>query len=273
MFLKKFILMILSVFLGFIYPAFAEELNPKDYLASPLARISTNMFGYNLIAKTVAKRIIKKELGKDIKGKYKVKIGSFSGIDLKKGIFKSFELDGKDLCICDEFNLTELNIKTTSEFNYIDYSKHPIEFITDVPMEYSIAISENDFNKSFKLDILNILSDALPFVSFQKIQFKFEQDKLILTSGIKLPFGKVIKFSFASKLKVIDGKIILSDCETSSKKKDFADSIVKIINNHNILDNISKDIFSDINTKISIKNVKIDDGILKVNGMITLCKG
>ena len=77
--------------------------------ANKFVRVTTNMLGYNFIAKKVAQGVIKKTLKESLNGDYKVKFDSFSGVDLKKGKFRGFTIDGKDLS-SDDLSVSRLKL-------------------------------------------------------------------------------------------------------------------------------------------------------------------
>ena len=159
-------IIILSTLFLNITPSFAQD-NTNEYkTASTLVRVTTNMFGYNFITRHIAQNVIKKALNKNVKGDYTVKIDSFSGVDLKKGKFRGLIIDGKDLCLEDSIYFSKLHLETTSNFNYVDYSKKPIVFKTDVPMDYVVEITEDDLNKTVEKD--NFFNSCL----FQSYDFK-----------------------------------------------------------------------------------------------------
>lgn len=254
-------------------PAISAK-SPVEYkTASGFVRVTTNMLGYNLITKNIAQSVIKKSLNKSLKGNYKVKIDSFSGVDLKKGKFRGLTIEGTDLCLDDEVYFSKLSLKTTSKFNYIDYKKKPVKVMTDIPMDYVIEISEDDLNKtvSGKND-LDSLSALVPLVKFEKVKFRIYNNKLHINTGVRFPFCKPVKCSISSGLSVQDGKIVFSDIDTGSMKNEIAEKLINIMNNYNLLENINIHLFDDNDTKMAVKNVKIIDKKIYIDGNVTIKK-
>ena len=254
-------------------PAISAE-SPVEYkTASGFVRVTTNMLGYNLITKNIAQSVIKKSLNKSLKGNYKVKIDSFSGVDLKKGKFRGLTIEGTDLCLDDEVYFSKLSLKTTSKFNYIDYKKKPVKVMTDIPMDYVIEISEDDLNKtvSGKND-LDSLSALVPLVKFEKVKFRIYNNKLHINTGVRFPFCKPVKCSISSGLSVQDGKIVFSDIDTGSMKNEIAEKLINIMNNYNLLENINIHLFDDNDTKMAVKNVKIIDKKIYIDGNVIIKK-
>lgn len=266
--LKKSLIVLFGFIICFGGLCLAEEYK----VASPFVRISTNAIGYNFVVKTIAQSVLKRTLNKAISGKYKVKFDSFSGVDLKKGKFKGLTIEGDNLSYNDEFNVSKLFIKTTSDFNYVDYKKNPIVFKTDMPMDYSIELTESDLNKNFiNGDVFSILSSMIPLVTIEKPTIKIVDQRIRLKSSLKMPFAKPVKFSMSTGLKVEDGRIVLSNVETKGAK-DFTDKLITLINKESMLDSISIPIFDNTDTKMSVKTVKIDNGKVYISGQLLISK-
>ena len=241
--------------------------------ASSFVRITTNLMGYNFIAKKVAQGVLKKSLNKNMKGDYKVKFDSFSGVDLKKGKFRGLTIDGEDLVVDDELYVSRLHIETTSDFNYVDYKQKPMVFKTDLPMTYSVEITESDLNKTMTMGkTLEMLCSAIPLVKMEKPKLKLEKDKVRIASSLKLPFNKTIKFSMSGALKVVDGKIILDNVESSSSNREFAQKFVNFVNNQCLLENINLNIFDDAETNVSVDNIETDTKKIYVTGRVLVKK-
>ncbi|MCR5265826.1 MAG: LmeA family phospholipid-binding protein [Cyanobacteria bacterium RUI128] len=249
----------------------AEANNCKT--ASKFVRVTTNMLGYNFIAKKIAQSALKKTLKKSAKGEYDVKIDSFSGVDLKKGKFKGLTIEGKNISVDDELFVSKLYMKTTSDFNYVDYRKDPIVFKTDVPMEYKVELSEADLNKSVTVGkTTEIISSILPLVTIDTPKLKLYNDKIKVSSALRVPFAKPAKFSMTADLKVENGKVMFSDIHTSGLKNEFADRILTFINQQNLLDNLNLDIFDNTDTNVTVNNVYIKDKTIFINGKLVIKK-
>ena len=255
-----------------ILPMNAAEV--QNYKTAPkFVRITTNILGYNFIAKKIAQAALKKTLKKSANGEYKVNFDSFSGVDLKKGKFKSLTIEGKDISVDDELFVSKLYLKTTSDFNYVDYKKNPIVFKTDIPMEYKIEFSEADLNKSVTVGkTTEVLSSIIPLVSIDTPKLKLDNDKIKVNSALRIPFAKPVKFSMTAGLKVEKGKVMFSDIHTSGIKGDFADRIISFINQQNLLDNLNLNIFDNTDTNATVENVYIKDKTIFINGKMVIKK-
>lgn len=270
--MKKFkTALILLLFLVAVPATFAQD--EVVYKTAPaFVRVVTNMMGYNFIAKKVAQGVLKKALKNSAAGEYKVKIDSFSGVDLKKGMFRGLIIDGKDLCVDDELFISSIHFETTSDFNYVDYRSKPVVFMTDLPMSYNIVVTEDDLNKTFSSNkIIDVISAIIPLMSIEKPKIKLEKEKIRVSSSLKFPFVKAVKFSMSAALKVENGKIILSDVESNSQK-DFTKRLVNMINRQCLFDDMDIYLFDNTNTSVSVTDVKIEDSKIFINGNLLVKK-
>lgn len=268
----KIVLLLLFIISGCI-PAISANISGEYKTAPGFVRVTTNMLGYNMITRHIAQNVVKKSLNKSVKGDYDVKIDSFSGVDLKKGKFRGLTIVGKDLCLDDEVYFSRLYMKTLSDFNYIDYKKKPVVFKTDIPMEYSVEISEYDLNKTVSgRNSLDMLSGLVPLVKFDRVKFRIYNSRLHINTGVRLPFCKPVKCSVSTGLSVENGKIVFSDIDTGSMKNELAEKLIHLMNHYNFLDNINLHLFDNADTAMSVKNVKIIDKTIYIDGNVTIKK-
>ena len=268
--LKTLLILCAIPFIGL--SAFSAETAQNYKTAPAFVRVTTNMLGYNLLTKKIASSVLKKSLKKSISGDYKVKFDSFSGVDLKKGKFKGLTIEGKDLSVENELYISKLNLKTTSDFNYVDYKKKPMVFKTDLPLAYSVEMTESDLNKTLTMGpMFDTICTMIPLIKIEKPKLKLVGEKVKMTSSVKVPFAKPIKFSMTSGLKVESGKIILSDVK-SSGSKELSERLVDLINKQNVLENIDINVLDDTDCKTSIDNIKIKDDKVFIDGKIIFNK-
>lgn len=239
--------------------------------ASPFVRFTTNALGYNLITKKIASSAIEKALNKSAKGDYKVTIDSFSGVDLKKGIFKGMKIYGENISVDDELYVSRLYMNTTSDYNYVDYKKRPIVFKTDVPMNYKIIITEDDLNKSLltHTSIVKDISSLLPLVSITTPKVTLLDNQMKISSALKLPFGKSFKFSISTGVAVQDGKIVFTDTKANNNN-DFTEKLIEVMNNQNWLEKVNISLFEGTETNIKIKNITISPKKLCIDGDLVI---
>ena len=267
----RYILCLICLLCFAAAPAYSLE---SEYAAAPaFVRVITNLCGYNFAAKRVAQRIIKNELNSSITGDFKVKIGSFSGVDLKRGKFKSLEICGEDLSVEDELYITKLMLKTPEGFYYVDYRKKPQVYKTDVMMYYYIQISEDDLNRTFARNVpLYELTRSLPFVQVDNFKFKLEEDKVIICTAVRFPFGKAAKFSITARPEIKNGKIVLTELETSGGGRELPEKLTAFINNMHLMKNIKINLCQGAKTVVSVKNVKVADKKIHSDGTLIIKK-
>ena len=266
---KIFIVSALAVSLSF-GSAFAET---QYKTASPFVRFTTNLFGYNFFAKKIAQGVLKKTLKKSVDGEYKVKFDSFSGVDLKKGKFRGLTIDGENLSIDDHLFISNLHMETTSDFNYVEYNKEPMVFKTDVPFKYNIEVTEEDLNKSFDTgEVFDTISSLIPLVKIEKPSLNLENGKLKISSSFKFPFAKPVKFSMSAGLKVVDGKIVMSDVKSSQSGNEFVKKLINLMNKNDFLENLNLNIIDGADTVVKVENVDIKSKKLYVNGQFIIKK-
>jgi len=252
------------------------ETPQKMQLTSPITRAITNALGMNFIAKQTAKKIIKNELNKAAPGNYDVDIDSFSAIDLKNGRFRSLRIHGDNISSKGIY-VSSVDLKTLSEYNSIDYNSKPIQFINDFPMSFSSTISEDDLNKTLvnmgyikKLTNINIVGVSL--FTVDNVAFKLKNNKIYLIAQMKAPFlmgERLVKFTFSGKLNVQDGKIVLDDVCSDNLRNINLKKFVDVINNMNPFD-LPMNLFEGSDTNLSIKDVKIIDNKIYIDGIIVI---
>lgn len=245
-------------------------------LSSPIARSLTNAMGCNFVAKKTARIAIIKLLKRHSQGDYDVKINSYSAMDLKKGKFKSAEVIGKNLNVQGIY-ISELKMNTLCDYNWIDYSKKPAVFYTDVPVKFNAEISEDDLNKTlinlgYIKRIMDLNFGGVSFFKVDNISFKIKNSKLYLIAHLKAPLllgDKSIKLTFSGKLNIENGKIILENVQSENLRNIDMSKFLDMINSMNPFD-IPLDIFKGTETTMSVSDVKVIENKIYVNGIIVV---
>lgn len=237
--------------------------------------------GVNLISEKVAQRALKREIAKVVKSdSMKVKIDSYSSKDLKNGIFKSMNVKAKNLSVNDIY-LTNLEMNTLCDFNYIKQSAGDVVFMEDFPMAFKLRMSAADINNSMKSDKyqkiindLNNLSNSYGVglkISSTKIFIK--ANKIYYVLGISVPFiRKEQKLIINADIRVRDGeidfvntKLLSNSFSLDLKKVDF------ILNYLNPL-NFSVNILDNKDAKVSVENVDIKNNYIVADGVFIIPK-
>lgn len=253
---------------------------PYGLSAAPL-RVISNATGSNILAEKIAQSIIKKEIRKNINGSYKVSLKSYSVADLKKGKFKSLEVQGKNL-IMDGVSVSYFDAKTLCKFNYIEPDKttNSATFKEDFWMGYNITLNESDLNSTMKtssytkiIDDLNTLAKDLSFFKVDSTRVKIRNNKLYYVVRISIPFVKNPQdIVMETDLKVRNGDISFVNARIVNEK--FSLDIGKlspILNYLNPLE-FSLQILESKNTTVKVQNISIVDNKINISGTIFVPK-
>lgn len=252
---------------------------PYD-LSSGISRFMSNVTGSNAAAEQVAKIILKKEICKNLDGKVKVDVDSYSVKDLKKGIFKSFKMTGKDVDI-EGVHFTQLNISTVCDFNYISMvdANNPI-FKEDLPLAFSVVMSESDVNKSMQtpeykkiIEDLNRLGGSSGMFRVASSEIKIRDNKLYYVLKIAIPFVRGTQnIVMTTDLKVRKGEVDFSNTKLVNENLVLdLKKLDKVINFLNPLD-FSLNILENKDAQLTVQNAQIKDNKIHADGFIVIPK-
>ena len=282
--MKRLILLI-NLMIFCVTPAFAvcdysQMCSVKAYnLSSKGSQITSNVTGMTFLAEKIAQSIIKKELKKATKEKFKVEIKSYSAQDLAQGRFKSLKISGRNLEI-DGTYLTLFELKTLCDFNYVELSKKDIKFKENMCLGFALEISDTDLKKTIQstgyLDMLNKINLSGMGVTFFKLSgadIQIKNNKLYFTIKVTSPMSaKPIPILVRSDLKIEEGRIVMT-------KVDFVNlftvidlsKATYILNALNPL-TFSTDILNNKNSKMSVQSVDIIGDKIFIKGTIFIPK-
>lgn len=276
--IKIFIISLISMFLsaGMISAQETYCCSVPDKLSNPVARGFTNALGMNLCAKKTAKVIIKRVLKKNADGEYDVKIDSFSAMDLKRGKFKSIEINGKNIASHGVY-ISSISLKSICNYNYIEYNKNPVIFHTDLPLAFSAMISEEDLNKTlidlgYIKKIMDLDFGGISLFCINNIEFKLKNNKIYLIVQVRSPLlmgERLIKFSFAGKLNVENGRIVLENLASENLRNINLGKFVEKLNSLNPFD-MPLQIFKGNDSTLSVNNVRVIDNKICIDGIIVI---
>lgn len=253
---------------------------PKAYdLSSRGCQITSNVTGMTFLAEKIAQAIIKSELKKATKERFKVEMKSYSAQDLLKGRFKSLKISGKNLEIEDAY-LTSLEAETLCDFNYIKLDKNSIKFKENMVMGFNIEISNTDLKKTVKsagyLDMLNktrLSALGITFFKLDGADIELRNNKLYFTVNVASPMStKPTPIKVSSSLKVEDGNIVMTKIDLMNIYTilDFS-KITYLMNLLNPL-TFSTDILNNKNAKMRISDVNIIGDKIFIKGNIFIPK-
>lgn len=281
--MKKFLL-VLGLVIFISTPVFAvcdySQMCAQPYdLSSKGARVTSNITGMTFLADRIADFIIKGQLKKATKEKFKVDMQSFSVSDLKNGRFKSLKISGKNLDI-DGTYITRLEAHTLCDFNYVQLDKKSIKFKENMVMAFSTEVSSADLQKTVKstgylekLNSTNLSAFGITFFKLEGADVQIKNNKLYFTIKVTTPLSSTpIPVVVRSGVKVEEGNIVLT-------KLDFVNpfSVIDLSKATYLLNAInpltfSIDILNNKDSKIKIQTVDIVGDKIMVNGMIFIPK-
>lgn len=281
----KRLVLIMGLMIIFAVPALAAcdystMCAPKAYdLSSSGCQITSNVTGMTFLAEKIAQSIIKGELKKATKEKFKVEMKSYSAQDLLNGRFKSLKISGRNLEI-EGVYLTSLDTKTLCDFNYVELSKNSIKFKENMVMDFNLEISNTDLKKTVKsagyLDKLNKIKLSGMGITFFKLDgadVQIKNNKLYFTINLTSPMSaKPIPITVRSDVKVEDGNIVMTKVDLVNLYTVI--DLSKITYLLNVLNPLtfSTDILNNKDSKMSVRAVNIIGDRICINGNIFIPK-
>ena len=274
--MKKIVLSLLINILIFL-PVFANtDKTSEEYLKN-----KKHFAIINPISNRIIQKIIKKSLINEIgKGSYKVHFDSYTLGSLKKGIFKNLEINGKHLTIKD-IPVNSLTLKTTTDYNWIDFSHKPISIKSDIAFDYELELTEDSLNKAlekkdYKKTLEKINKKAYPLFTMHNVKIRIKNENTYIIMDYSLPLSthsKTKTFMVSAKFKAENGKIKASNVQIDNAYGNLP--LDKVTNLINLLDPLSftLDILKKDNCKGKIENVKMKDNIIQIGGKMYITKG
>lgn len=283
--MKKIILLI-GIFIFFATPALAIcdysglcPTTPYD-LSSKFGQALSKGTGATFFAEKIAQMVIKKELKKATKEKFKVSVKSYSMMDLVHGRIKLIKISGKNLDINGVY-LTSLDLVTLCDFNYIEYNSKPMKFKENMVMGFSVVISDSDLMKTMsssgyldKLNCVNVSGCGITFFKLGGAGVKIKNNKLYFTIKVtsQLLLDKPLDIVIATDLKAENGRIVLTKVDFGNMPATL--DLSKVVSRISAMNPLifSLNVLENENTKMCIKNVKISGDKIIVSGNIFIPK-
>ena len=229
----------------------------------------------NPMAEGIVEHAIKRALKKETGANFKVKFTGYTLSSMKKGIFKELELTGKDVAV-DEMIIPYVHLKSLSDYNYVDYTKDPIQFKSDMTYAYDMLLSEESLNKAlehgnYKAVLNNINNIAYPMFQIKGVKTKIMNDKFYILTSYNFPIAPSPRdkvFVASSDFEVKNGKIRAINVKLDSAYGKV--SLNKVANMLNLLNPLefTMQLLDSKQCNGNIENVKIVDNRVKINGKI-----
>ncbi len=250
----------------------ASDKYSKEYLQN-----NTHFSLFRPLAEGIVERNIKKSLKKETGANFDVKFSGYSVSSMKKGIFKSLELSGKNIT-SNDIPIPYVHLKSLTDYNYIEYNKNPMVFKSDMQFAYDIELSEESMNTALEKGnygntIKSVNKVAYPLFVIKKVKTKIIQNKLYIVMDYNFPVIKSSKdksFVMSSDVEVVNGKI---KAKNVSIDKSYGNiGINKVANLINLLNPLefTLSLLDEKQCQGNIENVKIVDNIIKVDGKINI---
>ena len=267
--MKKILLIFLCFFMftGF---CFAEDKYSKEYLQN-----HKHFSIMNPIAERIAKHSIKSALKKETGANFDVKFEGYTLSSMKKGIFKYLEITGSDVVI-EDIPLDYIQLKTLSDYNYIDYTQEPPVFKSDMKFAYQLKFSEEAMNVALKHSdyqkVLNKVNDiAYPLFQIKGVSTRIRNNRIYILTEYNFPIAPSSKnrvFVSSSDFKVQDGQIKAANVKVDSVYGNLSTSkVANLINLLNPLDFTLK-LLDTKKCNAKLENVNIVDNKVQINGKI-----
>lgn len=273
--------------LGIIFSAAQVQASCGDYvcpsplgLTSKTSRFFSNVTGQNFLAERIAQHFMKKAIKKSVDGDFKVNIDSYSVRDLKAGKFKSIDVKGKNVSV-EGVYISKLEFKTLCDYNYITYDKKDgITIMQDVPIAISLAMTEDDLNKTMMskdykrlLNDLNSVGGSFNIFNIDSTCIKIKNNKIYYVMKIAIPFIRGTQdVVMTADLKVKDGDIKFANVQLLNNRSNMDISrISNILNYINPLD-FSVKILENKEANFNVRNVSIEDGKIQMDANMVILK-
>lgn len=230
----------------------------------------------NPVVECAVEKAIKTQLRKETGSEFDVKFTGYTTSSMKKGIFKYFELYTDHLLIDDSIPITELHLQSETDYNYIDYTKSPFEFKSDMTFLYDMFITDEALNvplkdNRYKDVIENVNNIAYPLFEIKEVHTRIKDNRLYIVMGYTSPLRnspRIRQFVVSSGIKVQDGKIKTTDLRVDGKYGNLGlNKVANLINLLNPME-FAIEVLKSQQCKVQIENANIIDDKIKINGKI-----
>lgn len=269
--MKRFLAFFIAVFI-FTSPCFsAGDKLSEDYLKNNKNPIKMSFVGENIV-----KSALKHALKKEAPGKYKVKFKGYTLSSLKKGIFKYLEVTGKNVNF-DGVEIPYFNVKTLTDYNWVDYNQEPIVFKSDINLDCELHLNEKSINDTLETDeyekvLCKINTKIFPMISISNVKVKINDNKMHVKIFYNFPLAPREKdkhIMISTGLKVVNNKICTYDV-AFDKLYGSNLPLQKVTNLVNLLNplNFVIKLIDGNQGEGKIEDIKIIDDIVIINGKI-----
>ncbi len=226
------------------------------------------------LAEWIAKRAIKKALKKETGADFDVQFEGYTTSSIKRGIFKTLEITGNDITF-DDVMVPYVHLKSLTDYNYIDYTKNPMVYKSDMTFSYDLLLSEDSINAALKdSDYMKVITKvnkiASPVFVVKGVRTKIVNNKMYVITDYNFPIAltKDRVFIVQTDFQVVNGKIKAKNVKIDTSYGNLGlNKVANLINYLNPLE-FTIDLLDDNKYTGNIENVNIVDNKVKVDGKI-----
>lgn len=271
--MKKILTLLLMIFLSSNL-VFGVDKYSVEYLQGKNHFSITKGF-----AERAVKKALKKALKKETGANFDVKFEGYTLSSIKRGVFKSIEIEGKDVNI-DGVTVPYVHLKSLDDYNYIDYTQNPIVFKCDMTYAYDVLLSDEAINTALKDSdynkvIAKVNKIASPLFVIKGVRAKIVNNKMYIITDYNLPIAVTKDRSFVaqSDFEVVNGVIKAKNVSIDTSYGNLGlNKVANLINYLNPLE-FTLDCLDSEKHKTTIENINIVDNMVKVDGKIYVKSG
>lgn len=267
--MKKFLFLICTVLISTSVMASTTDYTklcpaiPQQGTVTP-----SKITGMKWITEQIAESIIRKELKKETKGKFKVTIKSRGTGDLINGKFNSLSMSGKNLNI-EGIHISKFSSNTLCGYNSVKLNKDSVQFRENMVLNYELEIDNNAISDTLRdINYVNEVKKLLP-VNEAKIELK--NNKLYYLLEIPTYVTKPLKITVSSGINVKNGRIQLTGLKVPNNPFINTSKIINALEKTNPFAFYS-DIMDNKESKVYVDSVKIINDVLHIKGLVLIPK-
>lgn len=269
--MKKFFIFFVFCFL-IIIPVTAKNTDLSDYC--PQVQNSggfkiSKITGMKWLSEQVAESIIKNELKKETKGKFKVEISSTGTKDLLNGKFNSLSIIGKKLNI-EGAHVSEFTSNTVCRYNSVKINQNDIFFKENMVLNYELKIDNEALSQTIKDTKFTeiIRSMGIPVNS---ITSEIRNNKVYFIFEIPTFVTKPIKLTLSSSVTIKNGRLQLTGLQSANNTNINIKKLTKILEKFNPI-TFTSDIMNNNNSVVSLDSAKIINDTIIIKGLVLIPK-
>ncbi len=226
----------------------------------------------------ILEHVVSCEIHKIMGGRARVRFVSYGAKALRRGIFKSAAMKGKDFNL-DGINISKINIETITENNRLDVSDlNNVKLITDILAKYTAEITNDDIktiiaSRPYQNEIARINKRLAPFIRIYNSDVYCRNNrlfiKLFLASDL---IGSKFTVSISTDIYSDGYKTGFDDIKLNKKlQMGLSDKIIEFIDALNPVNFVVKEL-DDAKISTTVRSINIVDDKIQISGIIKIYK-